>query len=127
MWSKPLVHFVDEVVLEDGKTLVKNISLDMLAGLTETMPVDTSRAVSNVIVSIDEPDYTADDEKYIGRAGARAAGVSVINTIDGMDRIPTVYIQNNLHYVPYLENGHSKQAPNGVFLPTFLAVTAFYR
>ena len=126
MWDKDPVSFIDDVVMKDGSQLIKDISTDMLNGLVDKMPVDTSRAVSNVSVSLDSPDYSVDEFRFIGRAGARSSGMSTINSI-GDKEMPTVYLQDNLYYVQYLEKGHSGFAPSGVFLPTFLAVSMWYR
>lgn len=125
MWDVNPSLFADEVAKVASKRVV-DVSTDMLTGLVEKMPVDTTRAVSNIKVSINEPDYSVDESKYVGRSGAMAEGMGVINSI-GQREIPTVYLQDNLYYVKYLEWGRSGRSPNGIFYPVFMAVSAFYR
>ena len=126
MWDKDPVSFIDDVVLKDGSKLIKDISTDMLNGVVNLSPIDTSRYISNHIVSFNSPDYGFDEGKKLGRAGSRAEGMAKISGISDKE-MPTVFIQTNVPYSKYLEWGRSNQAPNGVYRITFEAVSMWYR
>ena len=105
---------------------VKDIGTDFNASLVYKMPVDTSRAVSNLNVSLDSPNWTFVEGKMIGRSAAMAQGMSVISGMP-TDKLHSLYFTSAVPYMKYLEKGHSKFAPNGVFTVSFLAISMFYR
>lgn len=126
MWDKDPVSFIDDVVLKDGSKLVKDIATDMANGIYDLSPVDTSEFISNTNITMGEPDYSHNPAKRLGRGGARAQGMSVINSLPD-DRLFTVAIANGTPHGKYLEWGRSRQAPNGVYLVTYMAVSMWYR
>lgn len=125
MWDKSPVLFAD-VVEKAAVKRVKDIATDMHTALVDKSPVDSSRYVSNHKVSLDTPDWSHDDNKFVGRSGALAQGMAVINGMP-VDRLHSVHLTNTIKYSKYLEKGHSSFAPNGVYLPVFLGVSMFYR
>lgn len=125
MWDKSPVLFAD-VVEKAAVKRVKDIAADMLTAVVDKSPVDTSRFVSNHTVSLDVPDWSHDDKKFVGRSGALAQGMAVINGMP-VDKLHSVHLTNTIRYSKYLEKGHSNFAPNGVYLPSFLAIAMFYR
>lgn len=126
MWDKDPVSLIDDVVLKDGAKHIKNIATDMANGIYDLSPVDTSEFISNTNITIGEPDYSHNPAKRLGRGGARAQGMSVINSLPD-DRLFSLSIANGTPHGKYLEGGWSKQAPNGVYTVTFLAVSMWYR
>ncbi|UKL14883.1 putative neck protein [Erwinia phage Gungnir39] len=50
-----------------------------------------------------------------------------VSTIQGAADFATIYIQSNLPYSLRLENGHSSQAPAGVYAQAFNSVVMKYR
>ncbi len=100
----------------------QKIALQALIGVTLKMPVLTGRARANTTVSLgalrrqvtDGADKTGSDT--IGR------GQNII--FSDTDIFGKVFIQNNLPYINELENGHSKQAPRGMFALTVAEIEA---
>lgn len=125
MWDKSPVLFAD-VVEKAAVKRVKDIATDIHTALVDKMPVLTSRAVSNVNVALDSPNWTFVEGKMVGRSGAMAQGMGVINAM-ATDKLHSVYFTSAVPYMKYLEAGHSRYAPNGVFTVSFLAISMFYR
>lgn len=112
-------------VLRDGSELQRKITAAMLQGVVLKSPVDTGTFRGNHRVSIGSVDYTKDFQK-IDKSGttAIAEGMAKVLSIQiGM----RVFISNNLPYAVALENGHSGQAPLGIYSITFQSVTSRYK
>jgi hypothetical protein len=116
-----------------GATVVKKIAFDGLRGVMKKSPVDTGRFRASWRVGINTPDLSTapklkagssddsgrlrdDKGKFVSGFGA-GSGNQVINRANWGD---TIFITNNLPYGPRLENGWSKQAPQGMLKLTFL-------
>ena len=125
MWDKSPVLFAD-VVEKVAVKRVKDIATDMHTALVDLAPVDTSNYVGNMTVSLDTPNWTYVEGKTIGRGGALANGMGVINAMPN-DKLHSVYLSSTVPYAKYLEWGRSSFAPNGVFTVAFLGVATWYR
>ena len=125
MWDKSPVLFADVVEVAAVKRS-KDIATDMLTGVVNKAPIDTTNFVGNTNVSIGSADFTYVEGKTIGRTGAMAAGMTFIRALP-KDKLHSIFISNGTPYAKYLEAGWSRQAINGVFLPSFLAISMFYR
>lgn len=125
MWDKSPSLFAD-VVERAAVKRVKDVSTDMLTALVDLAPVDTSNYVGNMTVSLDAPNWTYVEGKTIGRGGAMANGMGVINSMP-VDKLHSVFLSSTVPYAKYLERGHSRFAPNGVFTVAFLGVATWYR
>lgn len=75
-------------------------------------------------VSIDQPSNNVPNEPDPGGAKTIEAGVAIISTAPNFSKI---YIQSNLPYSEALENGHSKQAPTGVYAVSFNDIVQAYK
>jgi hypothetical protein len=75
-------------------------------------------------VSIDQPSNWVPEEPDPGGAKTIDAGVATISTAPNFSKI---YIQTNLPYSVALENGHSKQAPTGVYAVSFNDIVQAYK
>jgi hypothetical protein len=125
MWDKAPSLFAD-VVERAAVKRSKDIATDMLTAVVDKMPVDSSQAVSNINLSLDAPNWTFVEGKTIGRSGAMAEGMNFIRAMP-KDKLHSLYFTSAVPYMKYLENGHSRFAPNGVFTVSFLAISMFYR
>lgn len=125
MWDKPPSLFGD-VVERAAVERVQDIASDLYPALVYGSPIDTSRYLSNHNISLGSPDWSHDDNKMIGKAGAVSVGMAVINGM-AKDKLQSVWITNTIDYGDDLEAGKSKQAPDGVYLVNFLAVATYYR
>lgn len=98
--------------------LVRALSLEALGRIMQKTPVDTGRARANWNTSIGAPDTSTDMEATIAKVPAKQAeGGEVIgraNFAKGQE----IYITNGLPYIKPLEDGHSKQAPQGMVAVT---------
>lgn len=71
------------------------------------------------LVSVDTPDYSEPTGPDKEGSKTIAQGTAVIS---GSPSFAVIYIQSNLPYSEALENGHSKQAPTGVYANAFNGV-----
>ena len=135
-WSTPPSAFA-QVVEEDLKKRVRVIAMAMLNEIVLRSPVGNpdlwkrppppgyagGRFRGSHIVSIGEPVYTVTTK-------ADPAGGETINRgaiqLSGLEPFTTVFIQTNLPYAERLEDGHSTQAPGGVYAVSFHGVSQAY-
>lgn len=117
-WRVPPSLFIG-VVEQDLSKKIRTIAIQLLNEITMRMPVDTGRARANTIVSIWAPVYQV-LESY-----DKSGGNTIMNgasRLSGLEPYTVVYLQNNLPYIERLEDGHSKQAPVGMFGAAFNSV-----
>ena len=112
-----------EEKIEDAIAL---IALDSLRGVVRKSPVDTGRFRGNWIVSKNAANTTSSQvtDKNGGQTITKGSGV--IDTFK-MNTDSRIIIQNNLPYANRLENGWSKQAPNGMVALTVAEMQRKYR
>lgn len=111
-----LSDVVDELTV-DIDVAIRRLSLDILVRLTQKTPVDTGRAKSNWIISINSPVSTTSkfrSKTSLGQPATAAVGRgnATLKTFD-LKTDTSVYIQNNLPYIQKLNEGSSTQAPSG--------------
>lgn len=97
----------------DVVTVVKKLSFDIFHDVVAGTPIDTGRAMNNWNIAIGSPPRLVTQEvgTAAGIAGTKAVRAgSVLNSVKPFD---TVWISNSVPYIVALEEGHSKQAPNG--------------
>lgn len=76
------------------------------------------------LVSIGTPDHSQPEGPDKEGSATINAGSAVISTAPAYS---VIYIQSNLPYSVPLENGHSKQAPAGVYAVSFHGVSQAYK
>jgi hypothetical protein len=95
--------------------LMTKITLDIIANLIETTPVDTGWARANWIPGLglsDVPPAPTPDERLAGSAeGAQSAAMSSV--ISGYEFPGIIQIGNGVPYIGALNDGHSQQTPAG--------------
>lgn len=121
-WSTPPSLFAG-VVEEQIALRVRTISAEILQLILLAAPVETGRFRGNNIVSIGAPVYTTSDVVDPSGSETLARGLSVMT---GLEPYTQVFIQNNLVYAVPLEDGHSKQAPAGIYGVSFNSVAQKY-
>jgi len=106
----------DDLLEKDFLPFKQKIAMEALTRVTKKMPVDTGRARGNTVVSLGTMTSEASDftDKSGGPTISRGAGV----VFGDRDPFGIVFVQNNLPYINRLENGHSMQAPLGMFALT---------
>ena len=105
--SVPFSAIADEIE-EEMSRKYRAFMLTIFNNVNQLSPVDTGRYRSNHVVSVGKPNFAYSE----GKGGFRGETV-ITNIKDG--KLPTVYFQNNLPYAEVIENGHSGQAPTGVY------------
>lgn len=96
--------------------------------LVDRTPVDTSKALSNWLVSLNDPVLVDMDAYYEGIHGSTASAskaevLAFANTILGRKKPgQQLYLSNSAPYIRDLNNGTSKQAPAG-FVQQTIRVT----
>lgn len=119
-WSVSPSAFM-EAVEADLVQKQSDMSMEALRVIVEHAPVDTGRFMANNIVSIGEPVFYSLD------AYDKAGHQTIANGYAELAHLmpySVVYIQNNLIYAGSLEDGHSGQAPAGIYGVAHLAVSA---
>ncbi len=97
----------------DVGLVVKKLSFDIFADVVAGTPVDTGRAMNNWVISVGSPSRVIVDE---GGTAGMVEGAKVGEAMSALATVPpysTVWISNNLPYIGVLEEGTSKQAPDG--------------
>ncbi|MBF8729777.1 HK97 gp10 family phage protein [Pseudomonas guariconensis] len=121
-WSTPPSLFAG--VVEEALTQrVRVIALAMLNEIVLRSPVDTGRFRGNNIVSVGAPVYTSSVNVDPTGSETIQEGVRVMT---GLEPYTQVFIQNNLPYAVPLEDGHSQQAPAGIYAVSFNSVSQAY-
>lgn len=137
-FSQDITAFVKKTGVSADEVLRK-LAFDAFGGLLRRSPVDTGRfraswrvAINRIDQTVQPPPATAADEKpgsaYRGSMQAahatnQAAASGAISKAKFGD---SVNISNNLEYAEPLENGHSKQAPQGMLKITFEEIKAAF-
>lgn len=122
-WSTPPSLFAG-VLEEQLSQRVRVIAIAMLNEIVLRSPVDTGRFRGNNIVSVGVPVYAS--TLSVDPAGAETIQNGV-RSVTGLEPYTQVFIQNNLPYAGPLEDGHSQQAPAGIYAVSFNGVAEAYR
>lgn len=116
--AKRLNKYADKLEAAPSKVAAE-VSLVLIKELVERTPVDTSKAISNWILSIGEPVLIEQDAFFPGIRGSTYTASS--NEVVAFARTQvskkrpgqSVFVSNAADYIAYLENGSSSQAPTG--------------
>lgn len=122
-WDLDPAVFLGAVEEDVGKKL-RVISIQLLNEVVMRSPVDTGRFRANNQVSIGNPDYSTTTNTDKSGSQTLQQGSAVI--AQGKP-YSVIYIQNNLPYAEPLEDGHSQQAPAGIYAVSFHGVTQAYK
>jgi len=85
------------------ETVVRKLAFEVYKGVTQKTPVDTGRAKANWMLGYGSINSTITNNTTF----------TLVHPPEGSGKRP-IYITNNLPYISKLENGSSKQAPNGM-------------
>tara|TARA_R110000803_G_scaffold70656_1_gene133612 strand:- start:240 stop:602 length:363 start_codon:yes stop_codon:yes gene_type:complete len=111
-FSLDLKKFAEESGLE-LELVTRKISLDAYSRVTVKTPVDTGRARANWNIGAGSPDLSTTTDTS-----------SELPNVKKGDGERAIYITNNLDYISELEDGSSKQSPNGMVAVTMLELEA---
>ncbi|MEC3733830.1 HK97 gp10 family phage protein [Escherichia coli] len=112
------------MIEEDVGLKIRYIAMQILTAIDIAAPVDTGRFRNNNLVLLQHPDFGISDNVDPNGTIAVQRGIGVISKAANYG---VIYIQNNLPYAEALENGHSQQAPTGVYANAFHGVLQAYK
>ncbi len=123
-FAQDISKFVKATGLKQD-TILRKLALDCFTRMILRSPVDTGRFRASWRVGVDRIDFS--EHPFIATRGAAISPPQVA----AMESIlksavygKTIFITNNLHYGPRLEDGWSRQAPQGVMRITLIEVAA---
>lgn len=136
-WSIPPTAFADMVDEEVSKR-VRTIALALLNEVIQRSPVGNpdlwkdppppgytgGRFRGSHIVSIGAPVYTVTTNIDPSGSETQSKGMAALS---GLEPYTQVFIQTNLPYAERLEQGHSGQAPDGLYELAFISVSEMFR
>ncbi|HEB0990952.1 TPA: HK97 gp10 family phage protein [Escherichia albertii] len=112
------------MIEEDVGLKIRYIAIQILTAIDIAAPVDTGRFRNNNLVSLQHPDFSISDNVDPNGTIALQRGIGVISKAANYG---IIYIQNNLPYAESIEDGHSQQAPTGVYANAFNDVSQIYK
>lgn len=112
------------MIEEDVGLKICYIAIQILTAIDIAAPVDTGRFRNNNLVSLQHPDFSISDNVDPNGTIALQRGIGVISKAANYG---IIYIQNNLPYAESIEDGHSQQAPTGVYANAFNGVSQIYK
>lgn len=122
-WSTSPVEFLNVIETDIVKRRAE-IAVDALQMVISASPVDTGEFRGSHRVTVDVEDLTAHYTEDKGGGDTIAAGMKIIAR--AKKPLAAIIIQTNLPYSEKLENGHSGQAPGGIYGPAFASLVAKY-
>lgn len=111
LFNKALVRFAKTVVPERVVVLQKKVAFQVLTGVVLKTPVDTGRARGGWQLDVGAVGSAPTDRLDRDGAAVFADAAKKLGAIKFGQRVA---ISNNVHYIIYLENGSSDQAPRGM-------------
>ncbi|MEN6306679.1 MAG: HK97 gp10 family phage protein [Anaerohalosphaeraceae bacterium] len=110
-FNQEVDDFAKTLVPEKVILLQKKIVLEALKRLVMKTPVDTGRARGNWQVTIGRPATAAIEA--VDKSGGETIKKGLAAIAD-MPPYQVVWISNNVDYIEFLEDGTSRQAPEGM-------------
>ena len=122
-WKNKPTNFALDV-LKDAEKHVQKITGEMLQQVITRSPVMDGEFRASHKVTVGSPDMTYQKNVDLTGNSTLQNGLAVAATA----KFGTlIYVQTNSPYGEALENGHSKQAPKGVYALAFLSVSSKYK
>jgi len=104
---------------EQASVATRAVSLRVLSGVVLRTPVDTGRARANWQASVGQGGRGEVDAEDKGGGATIERGAAAIGQQRGFEQ---VVLENNLPYIGKLEDGSSRQAPDGMVANTLAAL-----
>ena len=89
----------------------KKVALEALTRIVNRTPVDTGRARGGWAITLTSPSQAKSRRADRDGGGTISQGAQ---RLEALKPYSVVWITNNVDYIRYLEQGTSKQAPNGM-------------
>ena len=112
-------RFVNDSLPGAVSQVTRRVALQVLSGVVQRTPVDTGRARGNWQTSIGRGPTSTTERLDKSGGAAISEGTAVIG---GHKDFEQIQMTNNLPYIARLEDGYSKQAPEGMVGLTLAAL-----
>ncbi len=105
----------------DKRKLVRILGLELFRRLVGRSPVDSGFYRSSHDLTLDAESTFVQSRAGLSEGGEREAATQAnkagrqLDRIKGDDVTRDIFLSNNAPYAGRLENGHSKQAPQGIY------------
>lgn len=120
-FGEALARFAKAETPERARLLHRRLTLEALTRIVRRTPVDTGRARGNWQTSVGAPRGESVLATSKAIAPVVASGSAALRDLEPFG---VTFIANNLVYIEPLENGHSKQAPEGMVAVTLAELAA---
>lgn len=110
-----LVRFGSVLLPQQLVDFHQKVVLQVLNGVIFKTPVDTGRARGGWQVTIN---FVSNEDTGIKDKNGSATVEAGVGALNGLKPFSVVYVNNNVEYIIPLEEGHSKQAPQGMIALT---------
>ncbi len=117
-FAKQLNSIADKVEDDVFNKVIRKALFDLLQEIIRTTPIDTGRARASWVLDVNFNDFALPPGDY-----NISFEKAVPEAMSWLPKSDYYVIYNNLEYIVALENGHSKQRPNG-FVAQALAAFA---
>ena len=107
-----LGRVVQEEIETQTEAQYRAFAFDVFGEVLRKTPVKTGRARANWHIQVHTPDYST----------SNSTSPVFHEAIFDVRGYPIIFISNGLSYIGSLDDGMSKQAPNGITLPALAAV-----
>lgn len=104
-----LKKFVEKIVPDQVVIFHKKITMELLRSIALKNPVDTGFSRGNWQAGLSTNEETIADPI----TGVESVVQRELPKIESLKAYAVTYLFNNAHYIVFLENGHSQQAPEG--------------
>jgi len=123
-FNAEIEKFAKNLTPDEVVKLQKKVVFDALNKILMRTPVDTGRARGNWQVSI--ANYPFGEVRSTDRGGGTTTQKGAA-ALANLTPFQVVYIANNLPYIQALENGSSKQSPQGMMAVTYQELRTMFR
>lgn len=128
-FGEDLAKFAEKIDVAIAE-VTKIVAIKIHDGVVKRTPVDTGRARAGWALSVGSPSTYRPPPSTVKSTGQPGTGAprdpqfSALPAADvaGIDGTARVFIVNNVEYIQFLEEGHSKQAPAGMARLTVQAI-----
>lgn len=120
-FTADLTKFVEKTKIKID-VVIRKVALQALRGVVLKTAVLTGRLRGNWRVAMSAANLSVQWDLFDkGGEATIAKGATIIATTPKNQDV-TIYITNNLPYAQWIEDGHSKKAPQGMLKITFVEV-----
>jgi hypothetical protein len=120
-FGEALARFAKAETPQRARLLHRRLTLEALTRIVRRTAVDTGRARGNWQTSVGAPRTESVIATSKAIAPVVAEGAAALRDLEPFG---VTFISNNLVYIERLENGHSKQAPEGMVSVTLAELAA---